>query len=225
MRLSSVVLPAPGEDMTLTDHTPWPARSALVGRGDAVVLGEDRLEHRDARHAGVGVPAVVADVAVVVIVSWSWSCVVLGAVGVAVEAAHQRTSSATSIEASSSSSPLAQLDVVALARARRPAPASRASCRRRTPRQCTTAGHVLDDELAAGQVGRLGEHLPREQQRVGHDLAEVADAHVRPGAPAGSPARASTCSRIAWQIESSCTRYADARPSVTAASRWRRPKL
>ena len=37
---------------------------------------------------------------------------------------------------------------------------------------------VVDDEPAAGQVGPLREQLPRELQRVRHDLAEVADADV-----------------------------------------------
>ena len=35
--------------------------------------------------------------------------------------------------------------------------------------------HLLDDELAAAQVGALGEHPPAELQGVGDDLAEVPD--------------------------------------------------
>ena len=44
-------------------------------------------------------------------------------------------------------------------------------------------------------------------------------------APAGPRRVASTWSTIAWHSDSSCIGYADARPSVTAASRCSRPKL
>ena len=79
VRLRSVVLPAPGEDMRFTvGHAGWRAKSArLAIRGD-VVLGEDRLEHGDALGTGVDVTGVVADVPVlvprfVVVPRSSWS--------------------------------------------------------------------------------------------------------------------------------------------------------
>jgi hypothetical protein len=46
---------------------------------------------------------------------------------------------------------------------------------------------MLDHQLAVGQFGALGEHLPGEQQGVGYDLAQVADPHV--DAPDRSPGR------------------------------------
>ena len=91
VRRSSVVLPAPGADIRLTVRTPWARSSVRVGRRDAVVLVEDPLEHLDPARARLDVAAVVADVAVMVVVPVV-VVLVLGAVGMAVEAAHQRAS-------------------------------------------------------------------------------------------------------------------------------------
>ena len=62
VRRSSVVLPAPGADIRLTVRTPWAVQLGTIGRRDAVVLVEDALENLDTRTAGLGVPAVIADV-------------------------------------------------------------------------------------------------------------------------------------------------------------------
>ena len=45
-------------------------------------------------------------------------------------------------------------------------------------RHRTTAGTCSTTSSHAVEVGALGEHLPRELQRVGHDLAKVTDADV-----------------------------------------------
>ena len=94
----------------MTVRTPWVCSSVRVRCRDTVVLVQDPLEHLDPARARVDVPAVVADVAVMNVVAVV-VVLVLGAVGVAVEATHQRASprnagsSAVSNETSISSSP------------------------------------------------------------------------------------------------------------------------
>ena len=63
--------------------------------------------------------------------------------------------------------------------------------------------HVVDDERAAGEVGAVGQQLPRELQRVGNDLAEVADANLDPLDPVPVGV-ASDGVAMAWQSASSC---------------------
>ena len=70
VRLSNVVLPAPGEDMRFTARTPACGEGMAVGVGHAVVLREQVLQNFDAHRPRVGVAGVIADVAPV---PWSWS--------------------------------------------------------------------------------------------------------------------------------------------------------
>ena len=79
VRRSRVVLPAPGDDMMFTDHSPAAAKSARLAA--ATRSFSERMSCRTATRADarLGVAAVVADVAVasaasiVVVPSWSWS--------------------------------------------------------------------------------------------------------------------------------------------------------
>ena len=64
MRLSSVVLPAPGADIRLTVRDAVEPQKFSIGRGDAIVLVENALEHGDPARTAVGVSAVVADIPV-----------------------------------------------------------------------------------------------------------------------------------------------------------------
>ena len=100
-------------------------------------------------------------------------------VGVTVEPTHQHTSFARSIEAMRNSSPLTSSTSVLphvlhtrIGRSSVVAPAARAALDDR--------GHVVDRQRAARQLGAVDQEVPREQQRVGHHLTEVADAHLHP---------------------------------------------
>ena len=68
VRRSSVVLPAPGDDIRLTARTPGGGEVAGVRGGHPVVLRQDVLQHHHPGGAGGGVAAVVADVPVLTLV-------------------------------------------------------------------------------------------------------------------------------------------------------------
>ena len=100
VRLSSVVLPAPGDDMRFTARTPALAKARLLASATRSFSAEQVLENVDPNAPRVGVAAVIADLVSVLVA-------MLGSVRVQVHSSH-RYASVTSIDTTRNSSPLSR---------------------------------------------------------------------------------------------------------------------